>query len=400
LQSRKKNQDDRSFEYRKHGIYFAQTTDELAEMCDEELRGLGAENTRRVYRGVHFSADTEALYRINYTSRLAGRILAPLVTFDCHSDRYLKKTAAQLPWNRLLPLTSTFAIRAAVMNSSITHSLYAAQCLKDGIADYFNEKFGKRPNVDTRNPDLRLFLYLDRNKATISVDTSGEPLHKRGYRVASVTAPMQETLAAACVRISGWTGDRPLWDPMCGSGTVLAEAAMAYCRIPSGYLRKRFGFESLPEFDQPLWRKVKKTCNEGIRPLPPGLISGSDISGRAVDAAIENLSQLPVGDRIYLKKVPFDAGPDFNDGTIITNPPYGKRLQTESQIIDLYKRLGDFLKNHCSGTTAWVLGEHKVLRKYIGLKPSRKVALTNAKIRCELLKIESFRGFYKDRAAQ
>jgi putative N6-adenine-specific DNA methylase len=211
---------------------------------------------------------------------------------------------------------------------------------------------------------------------------------------------MQETLAAACVKISGWDGDKPLWDPMCGSGTLVAEAAMAYCRIPSGYLRKRFGFEALPEFDQSLWRGVRETCDKNIRSLPQGRITGSDISGRAVEAARTNLAQLPFGDRITIRNAPFDTASDFEDGVIITNPPYGKRLGTEPKIRDLYKRLGDFLKNHCSGTTAWVLGEHKVLRKYVGLKPSRKFALTNAKIRCELLMIESFKGFYRDQATR
>ena len=198
------------------------------------------------------------MYRVNYMTRLATRVLAPLLTFDCHSDKYLYKTAYSIPWSELLSVKSTFAIDANVTASRIKHSQYAAQKLKDAIVDQFREESGVRPNVETRDPDIWLNLFIRNNKATISFDTSGGSLHRRGYRVASVEAPMQETVAAAIIRYTGWDGARQLYDPMCGSGTLLAEAAMHYCRIPAGYLRKKFGFMRLPDFNNSLWKKIKQ----------------------------------------------------------------------------------------------------------------------------------------------
>jgi putative N6-adenine-specific DNA methylase len=386
------------FEYQKYNRYFAQAAGKLEQLCEEELRSLGAKDTRAVYRGVSFTADLETLYRINYMSRLATRVLACLISFDCHSDRYLKKTALTIPWETIMGLGDTFSISSSLSDSFFTHSLYASQFLKDVIADYFVAKCGKRPSVDVDNPDVRIHLRIERNKAAISIDTSGASLHKRGYRLSGYTAPMQETLAAAMVKMSDWEGERPLWDCMCGSGTILSEALMHYCRIPAQYLRKEFGFFRMPDFDKSKWENVKRDADSKMRPLPKGLISGSDESAKAIDVSKYNLSCLPYHSAVSLSCGPFQNAPNFEKGTIVTNPPYGVRIGTKENVAKLYKELGDFLKIKCNGTSAFVLIGDSTLRKSIGLKPSWKKPLENGSIMCELLKIDSYRVQFRDKA--
>ena len=255
------------FEYQKNSVFFAQVTGKMEEMGEQELLELGSKNTRKVYRGIYFEAGHPELYRINYNSRLLSRVLAPLTTFYCDNPNVLLKAAADIKWEEIFTLDKTFAITASVAMSKIDNSLYAAMRLKDGIADYFTAKFGKRPNVDTTNPDVRINLHIEKNDAVISLDTSGESLHKRGYRLLAGEAPMQETLAAAIIKISKWDGEKPLLDCMCGSGTILAEALMHYCRIPAQYLRKKFGFVNLPDFDLKIWNEIQKEADDKIRPL-------------------------------------------------------------------------------------------------------------------------------------
>ena len=215
------------------------------------------------------------------------------------------KTAEKIRWEEIFSVDKTFAISASAAKSQITNSLYASQVLKDGIADYFRAKFGKRPNVETVNPDVRFNLHIEKDNAVISIDTSGESLHKRGYRLLAGEAPMQETLAAAIIRLSKWDGENPLWDCMCGSGTILCEALMSYSRIPAQKLRKNFGFSYLPDFDLKLWEKVKKEWDEKIRPLPKGILIGSDKSQRVIDVAKSNLSRLPFSENVRLSCHPF-----------------------------------------------------------------------------------------------
>ena len=236
------------FEYQKTGRFFAQVAGQMEEYGAAELKEFGVKEITPVYRGVWFKTDLEHVYRVNLWARLLTRVLAPLLTFSCHSTDYLYTTAKKMEWEKLLTSDQTFAIFSTVSNSKITHSQYAGLKLKDAIADYFLEKEGKRPDVNRENPDVWINLHIDKNKAHISLDTSGGSLHKRGYRINSVPAPMQETLAAAIIRISDWQGLTPLLDPMCGSGTLLAEALLHFSRIPSAFLRKKFGFENLPDF--------------------------------------------------------------------------------------------------------------------------------------------------------
>ncbi len=326
------------------------------------------------------------MYRVNYTARLLTHVLAPLLTFDCHSDRYLYKTAKSLPWEKLISLDTTFAIEANVSGSRIRHSQYAAQKLKDAIADRFREISGKRPDVDPRNPDLWLNLYVHNNKATISAETSGGSLHRRGYRVASVAAPMQETVAAAIIKYSGWKGERPFYDPMCGSGTLLAEALMHACRVPAGYLREKFGFMRLPDFEEGLWKKVKRDCNKQIKPITPGLLRGSDISGDAVEAAKENLQRLPGGEQVKISKRPFQKIDSLKDTVIICNPPYGMRSKNTREAGALLDEFGKFLKERCGGAAAYIYLGNKKLIKDIYLQSSWKKPINSGGLNGYLVK--------------
>jgi len=369
---------ERLFAYRRTGRFFAQIGEGLEEAGAKELSELGGTEPVPAYRGVHFGAENIAtLCRINYQSRLCTRILAPLITFDCHSTKYLYKTAYALPWEDLLDVSGTFAISATVGNSAITHSKYAALCLKDAMADRYRERFGRRPDVDRDNPDLQLNLHIDRDRAVISLDTSGSSLHRRGYRRDTVAAPMQETLAAAIITLSGWDGTRPLVDPFCGSGTLLCEALMRQARIPPAYLREHFGFEMLPEFDRAVWEQERRRMDEAIRAVPAGLIRGSDLDRQAVAAARTNLNLLPGGKDIQVSRSAFADLEPIENSLIVANPPYGIRMGDRDGTAELLKEFGSFLKHRCRGSEVFLYFGQREMLKMIGLRPASKKPLNN-----------------------
>ena len=378
------------FEYQKTGRYFAQVSDDIKDIAEEELLSLGARETRPGYRVISFAADHEALYAVNFHSRLINRVLAPLISFDCHSDKYLYNRALQIRWDNFLDTSMTFAIFASVSNSSIRHSRFAALRLKDAIVDYFQKAVGERPSIDTKNPDVWFNLYINNDKAVISLDTSGGSLHRRGYRVKSVQAPMIETLAAAIIHHSGWDGSVPLYDPLCGSGTLLCEAYMRQSNTPAGILRPRFGFERMPDFNNLLWHKVKRGGMKRINPVPGGMIHGSDISSEAVKASIHNCSLIGADKVIRIeKKDVFDID-NIQNKVIICNPPYGIRMAKGEDLGAFYKRFGDFLKKRCVGSSAYIyFGERKHIKE-IGLKPSWKKPLSNGGLDGRLAKFELY----------
>jgi putative N6-adenine-specific DNA methylase len=379
-----------SFAYQKSGSYFAQVAENVEGLAAEELAALGAERVQAVYRGLYFNAGQEGLYRILYQSRLCTRLLAPLLSFDCHSSRYLYKTARNIPWPELLDLRQTFVVAATVSDSAIRHSQYAALCLKDAIVDTFRDHCGERPSVDRREPDLVFNLHIHQNKAVISLDLGGGSLHRRGYRQESVEAPMQETLAAAIIALSGWDGSRPLLDPLCGSGTLLCEALMRQCRVPAAYQRSRFGIFQLPDFSPQLWEKVRDEAEAAILPLAPGLILGSDADKKAVRAARANLRGLPHGDRVALRTCRFQDLEPVHNAVIVANPPYGVRLGGREQAAALVGELGSFLKHRCTGSTACIyFGERELLKK-IGLKAAWKKPLNNGGLPGVLARYEMY----------
>jgi putative N6-adenine-specific DNA methylase len=378
------------FEYQITGRFFAQVAEKMEELGAAELKEFGVKEIRPAYRGIWFKTDLEHVYRINYRSRLISRVLAPLLTFDCHSTKYLMKTASKIKWETLLSLQQTFAIFATVSNSKITHSQYASLVLKDAIADYFREHFGERPNIDKENPDVWINLHINGNKAHISLDTSGGSLHKRFYRTETVSAPMQETLAAAIIRLSGWDGSTNFYDPMCGSGTLLTEAMMHYCRIPAAFKREKFGFEHLPDFEPEIWQKIKDDGLRLHRELPKKLISGSDIDGHVVYAARKNINAYKQGQKVEIQQADFRDLAEMRDYTIVCNPPYGIRMGEEKELPEFYQSLGDFLKQKCQGSTAYIYCGNRDLIKSIGLKPNAKIPLINGKLDGRLVKIEVY----------
>ncbi|GAB6907361.1 RNA methylase [Desulfosarcina cetonica] len=356
---------------------FAQIADGLEPLGREELAGLGAARLRPVRRGIHFMADPAALYRINYGTRLCTRILLPIKRFACPDAKAIYRAASSIDWSRYFDLEQTFAVFASTAGSRVPHSQFAGLTLKDAVVDQFRAAFGRRPNVDPHHPHLWINLFIEKDQGTISIDTSGGSLHRRGYRLDSVDAPMQETVAAAMVRLSGWNGERPLADPMCGSGTLVLEAAMAYCRIPAGYRRPFFGFQQLPEYDPVAWNSVKAQMDSRIRKLPTGLISASDIDPKAITATRTNCKQLPHARGINVLRLDFNRIENLQNHTIVCNPPYGIRLQGAAPLEDLYRQLGDFLKQRCKGSDAYIYFGNREMIKRIGLKPAWKKPLRN-----------------------
>ena len=376
--------------YQTQNIYFAQCPDDIKDIVRQELVSLGAREPRTSYRGIHFYADKAALYRINYHGRFITRVLAPLVSFDCPTERHLYKQAFQVHWDDFLTTAGTFAIYAALVRSRLNHSQFAALRLKDAIADSFRSRQGNRPSIDVRNPDVWFNLYIEDDRATISVDTSGGSLHRRGYRTESVSAPMMETLAAAVMQYSAWKGETPLYDPFCGSGTLLCEAYIQASRMPAGMLRKEFGLERLPDFDLPLWKEIVREGKKGMISVKPGMITGSDISAEAVEIARRNAHLLDPGHRIRIEHRDIFQLDSLAGKTIVCNPPYGIRMGKEAEMDTFYQQLGDFFKQRCAGSTAYVYFGERAYIKKIGLKTTWKKALRNGGLDGRLVRYDLY----------
>jgi len=379
-----------AYKYQQNSGYFARIAESVKEAGAEELAELGAQDITLQFRGIHFRADKATLYRINYLTRLVSRCLAPLIAFNCHDTDTLYKQAKQVRWEDFFAKGYTFAVSGSVSDSNISHSKFASLRLKDAVADYFTEKTGKRPDVSIRNPDILLNLHIRHDKAEISLDTSGGALHRRGYREETVSAPMQETVAAAIIRFAKWDGSVPLYDPLCGSGTLLCEALMRYCNIPASIFRNKFGFEFLPDFDGSVWKQVKKEADGSIRELPQGLIAGSDVSAEAVSAARINLMGLHYGINVSVERADFRKLPALEGHLIVANPPYGIRMGRDENLEVFYKNIGDFLKQNCQGATAFIyFGEREYIKK-IGLKASWKKPIKAGGLDGRLVKYEMY----------
>lgn len=376
--------------YEKESLYFAQIAESVKDIAIKELKSLGAYDLKPVFRGIWFKATKKDFYRITYFSRLISRILAPLVSFECHDKDDLYKAARKIRWEEFLTPEKTFSIMANVSESDITHSNFAGLRVKDAIADYFRDRANKRPNVDSKEPYITINIHIHKNLATLTIDASGGPLHKRGYREESVSAPMQETVAAAIIRLSEWDGSLPLYDPMCGSGTLLCEALMMYCQIPAQIFRTSFGFERLPDFDAILWEQIKKDAQDNFRDLKRGLISGSDVSEHSVNAVKTNIMGLHFGSEITIEKKDFQDIKFIDNSMIITNPPYGIRMGKEQNLNKFYYDFGLFLKNKCRKSTAFVyFGEPRYIKK-VPLSPSWKRPLKIGGLDGKLVKYELY----------
>jgi len=378
------------FKYQQDSKYFAQIADNLNDEGRKELYGLGAQDIESAHSGIYFSAEKSIFYKINYMSRLISRVLAPLDSFSCNDSDILYKNAKKIKWELLISRKTTFSIISNVSDSTIDHSQFAALRLKDAIVDYFRERTGKRPNVDTLNPDIIINLHIRNNMADISVDASGGALHKRGYREESVSAPMQETIAAAIIRFSEWDGTVPIYDPMCGSGTLLCEALMHKCNIPAAIFREKFGFQMLPDYNPELWQQVRQEADAKIKEISPNLIAGSDISKESVNAAKTNLMGLHYGNNVSIKQMDFNDIPSIENSVIVANPPYGIRMGKDQDLKVFHKTLGDFLKQRCKGSRAFIYFGDPEYTKQMGLKATWKIDLKAGGLDGKLVKYEMY----------
>ncbi len=367
----------------------------LESVLANELRDLGAESVTPERRAVSFMGDKALLYKANFLLRTALKVLKPIAQFRIDKKEDLYNHAKNIPWTDYLTLGKSFSIESTVQSDLFVNSMYASLKVKDAIADYFRESLGKRPSVNPEDPDIIVHLYLMGDYCEVSLDSSGESLHKRGYRMGQVEAPINEVLAAGMIMLTGWKGDSDFMDPMCGSGTLLIEAAMIAKGIPAGIYRKSFGFEKWLDFDETLFSEIYDADHEKESSVR---IYGSDISVQSCAIARANIKNAGLSKAIEVETKDFmELDPPFSEGIIMTNPPYGERLKTRS-VPELYKSVGDVLKQKYAGYTAWIISGSEDGFKSIGLKPSRKIELFNGSIPCSFRCFELFRGTYKEKA--
>jgi putative N6-adenine-specific DNA methylase len=374
----------------------AKTLAELEDVLAEELVALGAEDVEIGTRMVSFTGDKALMYKANLHCRTALRILKPIYNFKANGADEVYEAIKGLNWKEWLSLDTTFSIDSVVFSRIFTHSKFVTYRVKDAIADWFFERYGKRPSVSITNPDIALHVHIAHNRCSLSLDSSGESLHKRGYRVGQTEAPLNEVLAAGMILKSGWLGDTPFIDPMCGSGTLLIEAAMIGLGIPPGIHRQHFAFEKWADFDQELFSTIYND-DSGARELKYPII-GSDISHRAIAIAEKNIKNAGLKKYIELSVKPmqrYDKAP-APTGVIITNPPYGERMKVE-ELDSLYDMIGERLKHVFVGYRAYVLSYRKESFDAIGLRHSKRFFLYNGALECEMREYEIFAGKREER---
>ncbi len=375
--------------------YVATTFSGLEAVLAEELEQLGAIETEIGLRAVTFKGDKELLYKANLWCRTALRILAPVKTFSSKDEHELYSEVQKIDWSEFMSVTDTLSIDAGVSTSTINHSKYAALKTKDAIVDQFRTKFDARPSVDVAHPTIRINVRIAHDQCSLSLDSSGEILYKRGYRDTVNIAPLNEVLAAGMILLSGWDKKSNFVDFMCGSGTLLSEAGLIAKNIPPGIFRSEFGFEKWKDFDSELWEKVlDEAAGKKIAKLDFKIV-GSDIESRAIRVAKGNIENAGLSKVVELNVVPFqEMMPPTGGGIAIINPPYGERI-TPEDINTMYKEIGDVLKHKFSGYDAWVLTSNMEAAKNIGLRPSRKISLFNAALECKYLKFSIYDGTKK-----
>ena len=371
----------------------AKTFQGLEDVLADELRGLGAANVTPGRRMVAFEGDLEMLYKANLCCRTALRILKPFYKFTARDSDELYEKAKDYDWSQLLSLDKTFSIDAVTFGEDFTHSQFATYLLKDAIVDWFRDRYGedKRPGVRLKDADVMFNLHISGRQVTLSLDSSGESLHKRGYRVAQTEAPINEVLAAGIILRSGWRGETPLVDPMCGSGTFLIEAALIAANINPGIYRKGFAFEQWRDFDAELFDRLYND-DSGERPVEHK-IYGADISPRAVAIATENIKSAGVAKYIDIAVRPISQWTEAPkpSGVVITNPPYGERISAPDMEA-LYTTIGSQLKHVFTGYHAWIIGYRDEHFAKISLAPSTRVPMLNGSLECELREYVIFEG--------
>jgi putative N6-adenine-specific DNA methylase len=372
----------------------AKTLFGFEELLAKELTQLGAQDVKIGVRNVSFTGDKGFMYKANLGLRTAIKILKPIETFKVFNEKDLYDKIYNMSWEPYLKPTGTLAVDATINSNVFTHSLYVAQKTKDAVVDKFRDTTGQRPNVDLKFPDLKINVHIDRQICHISLDSSGDSLHKRGYKTATNIAPINEVLAAGLVMLSGWDGQCDFMDPMCGSGTILAEAAMIACNIPPNLMRKEFAFERWADWDVDLFEKIEESLLSKTRDFHYKIM-GYDKSPSAVAKAKDNIKNAHLEEFISINHEDFfktqKAGEDKLH--MVFNPPYGERLDIEME--EFYKNIGDTLKQGYPGTDAWFITSNLDALKHVGLRPSRKIHLVNAKLEARFVKYVMYEGSKK-----
>ena len=377
----------------------AKTIFGLEELCAAELTKLGAENVEKHTRAVSFDGNIGVMYKANLMLRTALRVLVQYATFEVADEEDLYQKVKSIEWETLIDKDETLAIDTVLNTEIFNHSQFISQKTKDAIVDRFREKFGERPSVDFDNPALRIHLHISGNKCTLALDSSGDSLHKRGYRDKTNLAPINEVLAAGLVQLSGWNGKSTFLDPMCGSATILIEAAMFAANIPAGYHRENFGFmnwRKLLGFDQELWQTIFDKAVEKISSEDISLY-GIEISPNVARKAKENVKRSKTEDMIKIRCADFltsEPPPIKGKPVLVMNPPYGERMDKDN-VEELYKAVGDTFKQNYKGFDCWLISSNVEAIKNIGLRPTRKITVFNGQLECKFLKFSIYDGTKK-----
>lgn len=371
--------------------YFATVARGLETLLVQELEQLGACNVEPGFCGASFQGDRALLYRVNLWARLPFRILWQLKTFACHDAEDLYRGVQTLDWSAYLSPELSLAVDATGKNERLNHTHFTALQVKNAVVDQQQAQFGERSSVDIQDPDIRLNIHIDHDCCTVSLDSSGNSLHRRGYRPAVGAAPLKESLAAALIQLSDWQPEQMFYDPLCGSGTLPIEASLKALNIAPGLFRDRFGFETWPDFDQSLLETLIQEAETCQKEALPAAIWGSDRNETVIEQAISNAAKCGVQDHIWFSELELsDAVAPGDSGVVICNPPYGERLGRDTDLGAFYKLLGDVLKQRFKGWTAYVLSGNKELSQSIGLKSAQRIPVYNGTLPCQLMKYELY----------
>lgn len=367
----------------------------LEPVLAEEIKKLGGKNVEIKTRAVNCEGDLGFLYKINYSARTAVKILVPIYEFKAFNEHKFYDKLLKFNWDEFMDVNQSFAIDATVHSERFTHSQFMTLKMKDAIVDFFRTKYKQRPNVEPKNPDIKFNLHIDRDFVTVSLDSSGDPLFKRGYRKEQGEAPINEVLASGMLQIAGWDGKGNFLDPMCGSGTILIEAAMIAMELPAQIFRKKFAFQNWKNYDEELFQKIKEFRINRIKEFE-GKIVGYDIDARMLNAAKINIEAAEMEDVIEVKKQNFfESKKELFPLLMVFNPPYDERISIKFD--EFYKKIGDTFKTSYPNTLAWLISSDLEAVKKIGLRPSRKVKLYNGKLETRFLQYEMYEGSKKSK---
>ena len=377
-------------------LFIAKTFAGLEEILAQELKDLQIDDVELLNRAVSFRGSLKDLYNANYWCRTALRILKPIAEFPSANENELYKGISAINWSDYLNLEDTFAIDATISKSNLNHTQYAALKTKDAIADQFVRKFGKRPDVETTRPTLRISIFIQFNKCVVSLDSSNISLNRRGYRKNTGAAPLNEALAAGMILLSGWDKKSHFIDPMCGSGTLLIEAALIAMNIPPASYRDYFGFQNWRDFDAELWKEVKLESIDKQQDFDFKII-GTDLAAGMITVAQNNIQSAHLQHDVEIHQMAMqEFTPPQGPGVLVCNPPYGERIQTRD-IVDLYREIGDTLKRNYHGYSAWIISSDIIALKQLGLYPTRKIELFNGPLECRFERFDIYEGSQKEK---